>query len=55
MLELKVTLISKSECLLGIFFDKGEYEILEGQWVPFTRFRIGLLFAIADFTWYQKP
>ena len=54
MLELKITLISKSECLLGLFFDQGEYEIVEDTWVPFTRLRIGLIFAMVDLTWYHK-
>ncbi len=54
MLEIKITVISKSECLLGLFYDQGECEIIEGVWVPFKRFRIGVFFGTVDFTWYQK-
>lgn len=54
MFELKIVLISQSECLLGLFFDQGECEIKEGTWVPFTRFRIGLLFGTIHFSWFSK-
>ena len=54
MLEVRMTLISKSESLLGILFDQGEYEVAETVWVPFTRIRIGLIFAMLDVMWYHK-
>jgi hypothetical protein len=54
MFELKVTLISKSESLLGFLFDQGEFELVEDTWVPFTRLRIGIIFAIVDVTYYKR-
>jgi len=49
MFELKITLASKSECLLGLFIDQGELEGKKDIWIPFTRLRIGLIFLIVDF------
>lgn len=54
MLEFKITAVSKSESLLGLMFDQGEYEIREKKWVPFTRIRIGIIFLTLDFVWYYK-
>lgn len=51
MLEFKITAVSKSESLLGIMFDQGEYESRE-RWIPFTRIRLGLIFLTLDFVWY---
>ena len=49
MFEVKITLISKSECLLGLFIDQGELEGKKDIWIPFTRLRVGLVFLIVDF------
>lgn len=49
MFEVKITLISKSECLLGLFIDQGELEGKKDIWLPFTRLRVGLVFLIVDF------
>lgn len=54
MFELKITIISRSESLLGIFFDQGEYQMRPHQWVPFTRIRLGVIFLTLDFVWYSK-
>jgi len=54
MLEIKMTAVSKSESLLGIMFDQGEYEIKEKVWAPFTRIRLGIIFLTLDFMWYHK-
>jgi hypothetical protein len=54
MFEVKLTLISKSESLLGILFDQGEYQKRSsGQWVPFTRIRLGVIFLTLDIVWYS--
>jgi hypothetical protein len=55
MLEIKMTAVSKSETLLGIMFDQGEHEIQKGNWIPFTRVRLGVIFLTLDFMWYSKP
>jgi len=49
MLEFKIVFFSKSEILCGLYLDHGEYEKAEGKWVPYTRFRIGLIFLCLDF------
>jgi hypothetical protein len=54
MLEIKVTLVSKSESLLGIMFDQGEHEIKKQTWMPFTRIRLGIIFLTLDLMWYHK-
>jgi hypothetical protein len=53
MLEIKMIFGSKSESLLGIMFDQGEYQIKEA-WIPFTRIRLGIIFLTLDFMWYHK-
>lgn len=54
MFEFKLSFISKSECLLGVFFDQGEYQKRSsGEWLPFTRVRLGVLFLTLDFMWYS--
>jgi hypothetical protein len=55
MLEIKLVFISSAEILLGASLDTGEVEIEEGQWLKFTRFRIGLLFVTIDFTFFHSP
>lgn len=54
MLEIKMTVVSKSESLLGLMFDQGEHEIKEKKWIPFTRIRLGLIFLTLDFIWYSS-
>lgn len=54
MLEIKMTVVSKSESLLGLMFDQGEHEIKERKWVSFTRIRLGIIFLTLDFMWYHK-
>lgn len=49
MFEIKITLVSKSESLLGMMLDQGEFEVRQDLWVPFTRLRIGLIFLTIDF------
>lgn len=49
MFEIKITLVSKSECLFGVLVDQGEFEIKHETWRPFTRLRIGLVFLTLDF------
>jgi hypothetical protein len=53
MIEIKITVVSKSESLLGIMFDQGEHEVNE-RWLPFTRVRLGVIFLTLDFMWYHK-
>lgn len=52
MFEFKISILSKDECLLGLMFDQGEYNHKE-KWIPFTRFRVGLLFMNLDFTYFH--
>ena len=54
MLEVKLVLMSRSESLLGIFFDQGEYEKGDSKWRPFTRFRFGFIFATLDIMYHHK-
>jgi hypothetical protein len=49
-----MTVISKSESLLGISFDQGEYQSKNSNWVPFTRLRLGVIFLTLDFIYYSK-
>ena len=49
MFEVKITLVSKSECLLGLLVDQGELEGKKDIWIPFTRLRVGLIFLMIDF------
>lgn len=51
MFEFKMTLFSKSESLLGIMFDQGQYNHQE-KWIDFTRVRVGLFLFTLDFTWF---
>ena len=53
MLEIKLTAISKSESLLGLMFDQGEFQGKD-KWQPFTRIRLGFIFLTLDFTWFHK-
>lgn len=53
MFEIKIILVSKSESLLGIMMDQGEFEVKPNAWVPFTRLRVGLLFLTFDFIKYD--
>ena len=53
MFELKITIISKSESLLGVMFEQGEYQ-LDENWIPFTRMRVGIIFITFDLTWFSK-
>lgn len=52
MFEFKITAVSKSESLLGVMFDQGEYQTKE-KWIPFTRIRLGLIFLTLYFVWYS--
>lgn len=54
MIEVKITFVSNSETLLGLMIDRGEYEVKENTWLPFTRLRIGFIFFTIDFTKYSK-
>jgi hypothetical protein len=54
MLEVKVTLVSKTEILCGVIVDTGEVEIKDNKWVSFTRLRLGLIFITLDFTWLSN-
>jgi len=49
MFEIKITLVSKSECLLGVLVDQGELEVKHKNWVPFIRLRLGLAFLTIEF------
>lgn len=51
---MKITFISNSETLLGLMIDRGEYEVRENTWLPFTRLRIGFIFFTVDLTKYSK-
>lgn len=53
MFEIKIIFISKSEALLGMLIDQGEFEVKEGTWIPFTRLRLGLIFVTFDFIKFQ--
>lgn len=54
MFEIKIILASKSETLLGLMIDQGEFEVKEGTWVPYTRLRLGLIFITFDFIKFQS-
>lgn len=49
MIEFKIVFLSKSEIILGLHFDQGEYEKAPNVWKPFNRLRVGLLFLTFDF------
>jgi len=49
MFEIKIILVSKSECLFGVLVDQGELEVQHKTWVPYTRFRLGLIFLTIEF------
>lgn len=54
MFEIKITFVSKSECLFGILVDQGEFEVKTEVWVPFTRLRLGLVFLTLDLIKFSK-
>lgn len=54
MFEIKVVLISHSEILLGTMLDTGEMETESGNWIKFTRLRLGFIFFTVDFTHFTK-
>ena len=49
MIEFKIVFLSKSEIILGLHFDQGEYEKASNNWKPFSRLRIGFIFFTFDF------
>lgn len=53
-MHISITLASKVETLLGFLIDQGEYERTPGNWVPFTRIRLGAILLIFDVMWYHK-
>lgn len=53
MTQLSLSFFSKSEALLGMMIDQGEYEIKKDTWIPFTRLRIGLIMCTIDIAWYK--
>ena len=54
MFQIQLTVMSKSESLLGFMFDQGDHLSSNDKWIPFTRVRIGFLFFTVDFTWFSK-
>lgn len=54
MFQIQLTVMNKSESLLGFMFDQGDYQSPNDKWTPFTRVRIGFLFFTVDFTWFSK-
>lgn len=54
MFQIEITLMSKSESLLGLMFDQGEYKTPEEKWINFTRVRIGIVILTIDFSWFSK-
>ena len=54
MFQIQMTIMSKSESLLGLMFDQGDYQSSDDKWIPFTRVRIGFIFFTIDFTWFSK-
>jgi hypothetical protein len=54
MFQIQMTVMSKSESLLGLMFDQGDHQSYEDEWIPFTRVRLGFIFFTIDFTWFSK-
>lgn len=54
MFEIRITLVSKAETLLGIMIDQGECQQGDDNWTPFIRVRIGLIFLTLDFLKFSK-
>lgn len=48
MFEIRITLVSKAESLLGIMIDQGECQHGDDKWIPFVRVRVGIIFLTLD-------